>query len=447
VARNLEQNPWIPVVPTIPQLRFLALPHREALYGGAAGGGKSEALLMGAAQFVELPNYAAVLFRRTHTDLALEGALMDRAADWFSGTAAKWNSQDKRWTFPSGASITFGYMDSPNAWRRYDSTEWQYIGFDEATQFRPHDINALIGRLRKKADNPIPLRFRLGSNPGGEAHDFLGERYVNPESPHPERIFVPALLEDNPYINREEYEETLEALKDADPLLYEQRRWGVWIKDEAENRFKEQWWSGKNRYLESETHAMWNQTVARYGGLDTAETDEENSAYTVLTIGDVMPDYRLALRYVARERLEFPDLLEWVKDEVGQWLYDHKLATIAVENASSGRQLLQTVRKEGPMWLAKRLVAVQPHPKGKEEGWKIPAMWAKRGMLLLPYPHANYPWLFPYTKELFNVPNSEYKDQADSTAILMNHVENDTAAFSTRWLALNAEEERRLAVA
>ena len=401
---------------------------------------------MGAAQYVEFPDYAAILFRRTHTDLALEGALMDRAADWFYGTGARWNHKDKRWEFPSGASITFGYMDGPNDWRRYDSSEFQYIGLDEATQFRAKDINAIKNRLRKKTDSPIPLRFRLTTNPGGEAHDYIGDTYVNPEVPNPNRIFVPALLEDNPHLDPD-YADVLESIRDEDPVLYEQRRWGVWIKDQGEARFKEYWWAGKNRYLHDDAAAMWNSTVGRYGGLDTAETEEETSAYTVLTIGDILPDYRMALRYVARERLEFPDLLEWVKDEVGQWLYDHKMATVAVENASSGRQLLQTVRKEGPMWLAQRLVSVQPNPKGKEEGWKIPAAWAKRGMLLLPYPHASYPWLMTFTKEFFNVPNTEFKDQADSTSILMNHVEDQTAAFSTRWMALQADEERRLAVA
>ena len=107
----------------------------EALYGGAAGGGKSDALLMAALQYVDVPGYAALLLRRTYADLALPGALMDRAAEWLSGTDAKWNGQEKSWSFPSGATTTFGYMATDADKYRYQSAEFQFIGWDELTQF------------------------------------------------------------------------------------------------------------------------------------------------------------------------------------------------------------------------------------------------------------------------------------------------------------------------
>ncbi len=73
------RNPWIPQRPTIRQALFLTDPRLEVLYGGSGGGGKSSGLLMAAAQYVEVPGYAALLLRRTYQDLALPGALMDRA--------------------------------------------------------------------------------------------------------------------------------------------------------------------------------------------------------------------------------------------------------------------------------------------------------------------------------------------------------------------------------
>src|SRR5688572_30454080 len=83
-------NPFIPHNPTPPQLAFLGLHHDapsdsvfEALYGGAAGGGKSDCLLMAAAQHVHVPGYAALILRRTFQDLALPGAIMDRAISWW----------------------------------------------------------------------------------------------------------------------------------------------------------------------------------------------------------------------------------------------------------------------------------------------------------------------------------------------------------------------------
>ncbi len=90
----------------------MLLETEEAFYGGAGGGGKSEALLMGALQYVDTPGYAALLLRRTFADLALPGALMSRAQEWLSGTQAHWRDEGKTWHFPSGATLTFGYMEN-----------------------------------------------------------------------------------------------------------------------------------------------------------------------------------------------------------------------------------------------------------------------------------------------------------------------------------------------
>src|SRR5687767_3640230 len=62
----------------------------EAFYGGAAGGGKSDALLMAALRYVDVPRYAALLLRKSYADLALPGALMDRAKEWLAGSDARW---------------------------------------------------------------------------------------------------------------------------------------------------------------------------------------------------------------------------------------------------------------------------------------------------------------------------------------------------------------------
>ena len=82
-----RQTRWCPHEPTSHQAAFLALDCLEAMYGGAAGGGKSDALLMAALEHVDKPDYAAILFRRSYTDLSLPGALMDRAAEWLRPTS------------------------------------------------------------------------------------------------------------------------------------------------------------------------------------------------------------------------------------------------------------------------------------------------------------------------------------------------------------------------
>lgn len=218
--------PWSPHTPTPPQARFLGLTVREALYGGAAGGGKSDALLMAALQHVESPRYSAILFRRSFTDLALPGALMDRAKSWLMGRpGVEWNDNTKRFTFDSGATITFGYLEHENDKYRYQGAEFQFIGFDELTQFTESQFRYLLSRCRKTTDMAdVPLRVRAASNPGGEGHDWVFQRFFT-EAEASGRVFVPAKLEDNPHLDREEYERSLAEL---DSVTRAQLRDGDW---------------------------------------------------------------------------------------------------------------------------------------------------------------------------------------------------------------------------
>jgi hypothetical protein len=138
--------------------------------GGAGGGGKSQALWYGALQFVMVPGYAALVLRRTYADLAKAGALMERSKEYLAGSGAVWNERDKKWTFPSGATVTFGYLQHEDDKYQYKSSEFQYVAFDELTDFTESQYTFLFTRLRKKQAGPVadvPLRMRSASNPGG----------------------------------------------------------------------------------------------------------------------------------------------------------------------------------------------------------------------------------------------------------------------------------------
>src|SRR5260370_12591889 len=143
-------NTFIPHVPTPHQAAFLLLDCQEAFYGGAGGGGKSDALLMAALQYADVPGYNALIIRRNIPDLALPNALIDRAHSWLRGRQdARWNEQKKQWTFASGATLTFGYLEGARDADRYASAEFHFIGVDELTQFSEKQYVDLFARLRK----------------------------------------------------------------------------------------------------------------------------------------------------------------------------------------------------------------------------------------------------------------------------------------------------------
>src|ERR1700737_5021673 len=231
-------------VPTPKQFAFLLCPRREAFFGGAAGPGKTEALLMAALQPVEHARYSALLLRRTFRQLNQSNSIMNRARQWLAGTDAVWNTTDKRFTFPSGATITFGNLDSEDDVYQYDSSEFQYIGFDELTSFRERQYTYLFSRLRTTRDNPVPLRMRSASNPGNHGHDWVRDRFMigQPQEAlqryFPTRFFLPARIADNPHIRSDEY---LASLANLDAVRRRQLLDGDWDVMPSGNLFRREW--------------------------------------------------------------------------------------------------------------------------------------------------------------------------------------------------------------
>ena len=140
--------------------------------------------------------------------------------------------------FPSGATITFGYLESENDKYRYQSAEFQFIGFDELCQFMETQYQYLFSRLRKLASRQeIPLRMRGAGNPDGPGLEWVKQRFVV-EGRDKGRIFIPSFLDDNPYLDRESYEESLMEL---DPVTRERLRHGNWEVKETGKLFNKDW--------------------------------------------------------------------------------------------------------------------------------------------------------------------------------------------------------------
>jgi predicted phage terminase large subunit-like protein len=283
---------YCPHKPFAKQAAFLMLPHDEALYGGALGGGKSDALLMAALQHVHIPGYSALLIRKTITDLEQKGALLDRMMTWMQPWLAKkevrYKARNHQFIFPTfdasgqrslDAVIQFGYIGQSNAFTRYQGIEIQFCGVDECTQHVENDINYLHTRLRKcvcpihgkdeKTGNPIyekdceqcewarsvPIRFRMTCNPDGIGFAHIKRRYkIHADKTQdqveqtgveakwiggvPDRPFLPASYKDNPFLDDKDYERRMQ--KQLAPDMYEalmNGSWGVL----ANARFKKRW--------------------------------------------------------------------------------------------------------------------------------------------------------------------------------------------------------------
>ena len=274
---NLRLNKYIHHFPDIPQQRkFLELDCKEALYGGAAGGGKSDALLMAALQYVDVPGYAAIIFRKTYQDLSLAGGLIPRSHEWLSNTDAKWDNTTKTWKFPSGATLSFGYMDSQLDHYRYQGSEYQFIGWDELTQFTQAKYEYMYSRLRSTTGINVPQRVRGATNPGGIGHVWVKKRFIDEKTKSGGAVFIPAKVYDNPHIKIDEYVNSLSYL---DPVTRARYLHGDWVIAEAGSMFRRDWF---------EVVEELPKTLLKVCAWDLAATEVEEGKDPDFTAGCVM---------------------------------------------------------------------------------------------------------------------------------------------------------------
>jgi hypothetical protein len=218
-----------------PQEDFLAAGETDVLYGGAAGGGKSYAMLVDPLRYAHRSAHRGLIIRRSMPELR---ELIDKSRELYPKAfpGCKYKEVEKLWNFPSGAKIEFGFLERDADVYRYQGQAYSWIGFDEITHL-PTEFswNYLASRLRT-TDSEITCYMRCTANPGGAGATWVKKRYIDPSPPHESfegadgltRKFIPARLQDNPFLATDgRYEKMLQALPPTQRQQLLEGNWDV----------------------------------------------------------------------------------------------------------------------------------------------------------------------------------------------------------------------------
>lgn len=447
-------------------MTFLGIEAEEVLFGGAAGGGKSDALLMAAAQYVDVPGYAAGLFRLTKLDMLKPDAILARANAWFTGTAAWWSPDEHAWKFPTSgepATIHFGYVAHQKDLDRYQGAAFQFVGIDEAGQWPEYNYRYLFSRLRRPKGMRAPIRMRASANPGGTGHDWIKDRfieyakhigtgtdaradikafrhshvplpepsiYASPPSLDAQEVarllgveaqpsyFVPSFKEHNIGLDVQAYAAQLGRL---DPTTRAQLDGGDWDASHNGNYFKAEWFKIVD---EAPAGLHWVRSW------DFAATEEEKGVDPDWTVGSLC----------AIEQLENNEKRFWIAD----------IERFREEPGPTEATVKQTARNDGKRVTV--LMEQEPGSAGKTvahgyktrilPGWSVVSMRktgpkAEYWRLLSSLAHAGNvylvkgSWNSAFIKEMKDLPG-QHDDQADSASQCFAYLTDEEAAAMDR---------------
>ncbi len=237
-----------------PQTDFLAASEREVLYGGAAGGGKSYAILADAIRDITNPSFRGLIVRRTTEELR---ELISKSQELYPRAipGIKWSERKSEWKHPNGGSLWMSFLERDQDVTRYQGQAFNYIAFDELTQWpTPFAWNYMRSRLRT-TDPSLKLYMRATTNPGGVGHNWVKKMFIDPatwnkpfwatdiesgetlvypkghskeDQPLFKRRFIPAKLSDNPHLYVSgDYEANLLSLPEAERRRLLEGDWDV----------------------------------------------------------------------------------------------------------------------------------------------------------------------------------------------------------------------------
>ena len=263
---------WVPNAGR--QTIALTRSEREVLYGGARGGGKTDAGFAWLVEpaYINHPKYSALVVRRNADDLS---DWIGRARRFYEPLKASFAGNPPVIKFPSGAVIRTGHLKDQNAFEKYRGHEYHKILIEELTQIPSEDdYENLISACRSTIPDLRPQVFST-TNPGGVGHVWVKQRFVdcaemktfipNPDDPpekHLSRIFIPSTMDDNPVLmqNDPQYVASIENIKDE--KVRAAWRYGSW--DTFSGQYFDKWSDSKHIINDLTIPPNWH----RYRGID-----------------------------------------------------------------------------------------------------------------------------------------------------------------------------------
>lgn len=215
-AEERDDNTVVVWRPQPRQEAFIECPVFEVLYGGARGGGKTDAVLGEFAIHASIygENAIGLMVRKERTQLI---ETIERSRTMYGPIGCTYHEQDKMWRFPNGARLRFAYLERDQDADAYQGHSYTRIYVEEITTFPdPKPIMKLMATLRSGAG--VPCGFRATGNPGGVGHHWVKARYIdyapngweikverfkNPwsgEIVERDRVFIPSRLSENKYL-------------------------------------------------------------------------------------------------------------------------------------------------------------------------------------------------------------------------------------------------------
>lgn len=305
--------------PTLKQEKFLAIPFtvKEGFFGGAVYGGKSDVLLMYPIVFewIKNPKFKGLFLRRTMPELRDE--IIPRAKNYYRRFGGVLNKTTGTFEFPSGSMMIFGHCEHEDSVHKYDSTQFNYVAFDELTSFTQWQyLYITIERTRRgtKYDTDLPMIVRSASNPGNTGHLWVKKRFIDPNPNGGDiivgrggvkRVYIPSTIEDNPHAD-EQYKRELDALPEAERKA---KKFGNWSAFEGLvfEEFRDKPYPGEPlnalHVIEPfDIPAWWPKVIAIDWGYAPP-------AMTYVAYGAISPDRRV---YIYREQ-------SWQKTKIEEW--------------------------------------------------------------------------------------------------------------------------------